>query len=374
LLFAAVERQMISDVPLGTFLSGGIDSSLVTAVAAQVRGGGQKLKTFSIGFDEPRFDESEFAGKVATHLHTDHHLFRVSEQDVLELLPRFISVYDEPFADSSAFPTMLVSRLARQHVTVVLSGDGGDELFQGYGMYAWARRLSNPGVRLLRKPAYWLSRIMGERYRRAGNLFCYPNQAHIPSHIFSQEQNLFHEKELKSMLVNPDFDFNPLNNIVDTGLPQERQALWDVQHYLKDDLLVKVDRASMHFGLEVRVPLQDQEFVAFALGLPYRYKVNEGQTKYLLRQILYSFVPQEIFERPKRGFAIPLHKWLKGELKSQVDKYLSGDLVEAAGWVRPAYVRALLARYYKGESYLYNRIWVLLVLHWWYHTECNKEW
>src|SRR5690606_41993334 len=112
---------------------------------------------------------------------------------------------------------------------------------------------------------------------------------------------------------NPDFDFNPLNNIVDTGLPQERQALWDVQHYLKDDLLVKVDRASMHFGLEVRVPLQDQEFVAFALGLPYRYKVNEGQTKYLLRQILYSFVPQEIFERPKRGFAIPLHKWLKGE-------------------------------------------------------------
>src|SRR5690606_27247997 len=182
-LYAAVERQMVSDVPLGTFLSGGIDSSLVTAVASQVHKG--KVKSFSIGFTDTAFDESEYATQVANHLQSEHHLFKVTQDDILELIPEFISVYDEPFADSSAFPTMLVSRLAREHVTVTLSGDGGDELFQGYGMYQWAARLHQPMVELWRKPLYQLSKLLPLKYQRAGRLFDYPDRAQVPSHIFS---------------------------------------------------------------------------------------------------------------------------------------------------------------------------------------------
>jgi len=364
-LFAAVERQMISDVPLGTFLSGGIDSSLVSAVAAKISP--QKVKTFTIGFEESRFDESAYADQVARHLGTDHHLFRVNESDILDLIPEFISVYDEPFADSSAFPTMLVSRLARQHVTVTLSGDGGDELFQGYGMYAWAKRLQDPKIKHLRKPLHLISRMMNERYQRAGKLFDYPHPDRIPGHIFSQEQYLFSEQELRRLLLQPGFDFTTLNRLPAKGLPQERQAFWDLEHYLKDDLLVKVDRASMRYSLETRVPLLDMEMVEFALNLPYSLKVKEGYgTKYLMKKVLYELVPREVFERPKRGFSIPLGKWLRKELKPLVGKYLDRELVSEAGFVQWHYVEKLLNDYQGGKTYMYNRIWVLLVLHWWY--------
>ncbi len=363
-LFAAVERQMISDVPLGTFLSGGIDSSLVTAVASRINPG--KVKSFSIGFEEAAFDESAYAQQVAGHLQTDHHLFRVKQDDILELIPEFISVYDEPFADSSAFPTMLVSRLARQHVTVTLSGDGGDELFQGYGMYTWARRLHDPKIRLLRKPLYLAGRLMPERYQRAGQVFNYPDSARIPSHIFSQEQYLFSEQELQKILTRPDFDFAAFNRLPGKGSPQEEQAFWDLEHYLKDDLLVKVDRASMRYSLETRVPLLDKELVQFALNLPLSMKIKEGYgAKYLMKKVLYDMVPRSIFERPKRGFAIPLNRWLSTDLKPLVEKYLDKKNVADAGWVRPEYVSTLLQQYSGGKTYLYNRVWALLVLHWW---------
>ncbi len=364
-LFAAVERQMISDVPLGTFLSGGIDSSLVSAVAAHINRG--KVKTFSIGFEEAAFDESVYAQQVADHLKTEHHLFRVKQDDILALIPEFISVYDEPFADSSAFPTMLVSRLARQHVTVTLSGDGGDELFQGYGMYAWAKRLHDPKIRLLRKPLHLVGRFMQERYQRAGELFNYPSRERIPGHIFSQEQYLFSEQELQKILIKPDFDFIRFNQLPNKGLPQEEQAFWDLEHYLKDDLLVKVDRASMRYSLETRVPLLDKELVQFALNVSLPLKIREGYgTKYLMKKTLYDLVPRSIFERPKRGFAIPLNKWLRRELRPLVEKYLNKQTVTDAGWVHPEYVTSLIQQYSAGKTYLYNRIWALLVLHWWY--------
>jgi asparagine synthase (glutamine-hydrolysing) len=208
-LFAAVEGQMISDVPLGTFLSGGIDSSLVTAVASKISN--KKVKTFSIGFEDAQFDESQFAHQVASELHTDHHLFTVKFDDVLALVPEFLDLYDEPFADSSAFPTMLVSKLAKEHVSVALSGDGGDELYQGYGMYAWAKRLDDVKVRIAHKPIYWASKFMNERYQRAGSLFNFPAAKRIASHIFSQEQYLFSEQELRKLLVKNKFDFSELN-------------------------------------------------------------------------------------------------------------------------------------------------------------------
>jgi asparagine synthase (glutamine-hydrolysing) len=371
-LFAAVERQMISDVPLGTFLSGGIDSSLVSAVAAKISP--RKVNTFSIGFEEAAYDESGYAQQVAEHLKTQHHLFRVKLDDVLALVPQFIGVYDEPFADSSAFPTMLVSQLARKHVTVTLSGDGGDELFQGYGMYAWAGRLHSRRIRMLRKPLYQASRIMPDRFRRAGKLFDYPDGARIPSHIFSQEQYFFSEQELSRLLLSPEFDFTELNRLPGRGRPQEQQAFWDLGHYLKDDLLVKVDRASMQYSLETRVPLLDRELIEFGLNLPLELKVREGWgTKYLMKKVLYEMVPRQIFERPKRGFAIPLAKWLNGELKPLVSEYLNDEAVREMGVVDPAYVQRLLQAYRNGQTFIYNRIWALLVLHWWYKKAQDKH-
>lgn len=367
-LFAAVEGQMISDVPLGTFLSGGIDSSLVTAVASKIST--SKVKTFSIGFEDKKFDESQYAQQVANHLHTDHHLFNVKLEDILALVPEYLGLYDEPFADSSAFPTMLVSKLAKEHVTVTLSGDGGDEFFQGYGMYTWAKRLDDIKMQMLRKPIFLASKLLSERHQRAGRVFNFPAAKRIPSHIFSQEQYLFSEQELKSLLCKNKFDFSEINIIPKNGTAQERQAFWDVEHYLKDDLLVKVDRASMHYSLETRVPLLDKNIVEFALNLPLSLKVNpEYGAKYLMKKTLYEMVPQEIFERPKRGFSIPLNKWLANELKPMLDKYLSKQKIEYAGLVEYSVVKKLIDQYLNGKTYYYNRVWSLLVLHWWYYEK-----
>ncbi|MDI9320631.1 MAG: asparagine synthase (glutamine-hydrolyzing) [Phycisphaerales bacterium] len=367
-LFASVERQMISDVPLGTFLSGGIDSSLVTAVASKISD--NKLKTFCIGFEDARFDETAYAQQVATHLGTDHHLFRAKLDDVLALIPEFLTLFDEPFADSSAFPTMLVSKLAREHVTVTLSGDGGDEFFQGYGMYAWAKRLNDPKVQLLRKPIFFASKFMNERNQRAGRVFNFPAVKRIPSHIFSQEQYFFSEQELNRLLLRNNFDFNELNALPKKGKSQERQAIWDIEHYLKDDLMVKIDRASMRYSLETRVPLLDKELVEFSLNVPLSLKVNEEYgTKYLMKRTLYDMVPKEVFDRPKKGFSIPLNKWLANELKPMLDKYLSKQKIEYAGIIDYNMFKKIMDQYLAGKSYLYNRVWAILVLHWWYYEK-----
>jgi len=366
LLFSSISDQMVSDVPLGTFLSGGIDSSLVTAVAAQLSS--RKVNTFSIGFNEAQYDESMHASAVASHLGTEHHTFKVSADEVLELVPHLMEIYDEPFADSSAFPTMLVSKLAKQHVTVALSGDGGDELFQGYGMYTWASRLANPFVKAIRKPLYYSGQWMNNRYRRASNLFNYPSSSHIPTHIFSQEQSYFSEQELSALLIQNDFNFDDINTIKHAGNANaaEKQALWDFEHYLKDDLLVKVDRAGMFYSLETRVPLLDTRLVEFSLNLDYNLKVNKQHgSKYLMKKVLYELVPRKLFERPKRGFAIPLQEWLKGPLFWMIDRYLTKGVVDKHGFVHFKQVKDLLSRFQSGQDHLYNRIWILVVLHWW---------
>ncbi len=367
ILFEVVESQMVSDVPLGTFLSGGIDSSLVTSVASKLSK--QKVKTFSIGFNENKYDESPYAEAIAKHLNTDHQTFKVSVNDILELIPSLLDVYDEPFADSSAFPTMLVSRLARQKVTVTLSGDGGDEMFQGYGMYTWAKRLQNPLLKTFRSQVYHLTQMMGNRYQRGGALFDYISSKRLHTHIFSQEQYYFSERELNSLLIDPSFNFEGINtlNVDIKGMnPADLQALWDFKNYLKDDLLVKVDRASMQYSLESRVPLLDQRIIEFGLNLDYNLKVNkEYGTKYLMKKVLYELVPMEMFNRPKRGFAIPLREWLQGPLKYMISDYLNEAIIKEYGVVEPGKVRELLADFNNGKDYLYNRIWLLIILHWW---------
>lgn len=367
LLLDAVQKQLISDVPIGTFLSGGIDSSLVTAIAAKVSGS-DKIKTFSIAIDDGKYNESKFARRVAEHLQTDHHEFAVKEKEVMELVDKLIPAYDEPFADSSAFPTMMVSRLARKHVTVALSGDGGDELFHGYGMYQWAKRLANPMMPLAKEPLYSASRLMGNKYQRAGNVYDYSKKENITTHIFSQEQYYFKEQELQSLLANPDFNFEEINK-----QPQlkrklsavESQSFWDFNHYLKDDLLVKVDRASMQYSLESRVPLLDYRLAEFAYNVDAGLKIKNGTMKYLLKEVLYDYVPRQIFDRPKWGFTIPLGKWLKTDLKYLLDKYTSEEIISKYNVVSFSFIQKLKEQYNGGKDYLYNRLWLIIVLHWW---------
>ncbi len=367
ILQSSVAYRMISDVPFGTFLSGGIDSSTVTALAQHISP--KPVKTFSIGFKEAKHNESEFARQVASHLKTEHYEFTVTEQDALELVDQMSRAYDEPYADSSALPTMLVSRLARKHVTMTLSGDGGDELFMGYGAYAWAERMSNPLLRMLRAPLALAMQPFGNRYKRAAGLINYKSSERLKSHIFSQEQYFFSEAELQQTLkpayVQPvlfNEQFSGLNRQLTAA---EEQALFDLKHYLKDDLLVKVDIASMQYSLEARTPFLDYRVVEFALNLAPDLKKHEGTSKYLLKEVLYDLVPRQLFERPKWGFSIPLDKWLKTDLRYLIDRYLHPVVLEKHGVVQPDQVQQLIKDFDKGQNHLYNRLWVLLLLHKW---------
>ncbi len=375
LVVDSVEMQLISDVPIGTFLSGGIDSSLLSAIASKIAGS-DKIKTFSIAIDDGKYNESKYAQQVADHLKTDHHEFKVKEKEVLELVDKLIPAYDEPFADSSAFPTMMVSRLSKKYVTVALSGDGGDELFHGYGMYQWAQRLSTPASQLLKQPLFAASRLMSSKYQRIGNMFDYTNRENIITHIFSQEQYYFREQELEKMLVNNQFDFREINELplMARNLGEaERQSFWDFNNYLKDDLLVKVDRASMQYSLETRVPLLDYRLVEFAFNLDLKLKVKSGSMKYLLKEVLYDYLPKEIFQRPKRGFSIPLDRWLKTDLKYLLDQYTSEQVINKYNIVRFEYVNDMKQQYLKGNDYLYNRLWLIIVLHWWLEENMHSN-
>lgn len=366
LLLSAIDQQLISDVPIGTFLSGGIDSSLVTAVATRVSR--KKVNTYSIAIDNGKYNEAKYAAAVAKELKTNHHEFQVKEKEVLELINDLIFVYDEPFADSSAFPTMMVSRLAKKHVTVALSGDGGDELFMGYGAYKWAARLDNKVVKAVRHPLHGLGQLMNDKYRRAGHLFSYPSEHNIKSHIFSQEQYFFSEDELKKLLKIPFTDVNCLNKQVSTSRELdavEEQAFWDFRYYLPDDLLLKVDRASMQYSLEVRVPLLDYRLIEFAFNLHRNVKMKNGEMKSFLKEVLYDFLPRKLFNRPKWGFSIPLKNWLKKDLSYLLSNYTSKEVIEKYGFLDYLVVEQMIKRYLKGQDYLFNRIWAIIVLHWW---------
>lgn len=369
LLVSSVRYRMISDVPFGTFLSGGIDSSVVTAVAQSVSA--TPVKTFSIGFESAKHNESGFAAAVAQKLGTNHHSFVVTYKEAMETVSTLSALYDEPFADSSAVPTLMVSKLARQHVTMTLSGDGGDELFHGYGMYTWANRMANPAFQIARKPAAAVLSQMGSRYKRVAQLLNYPEKSRKRSHIFSQEQYMFSTTELDRLLqpawqgpaaLREQWNW-PAGRIATAA---EEQALFDMQYYLQDDLLVKVDRATMRPSLETRVPLLDYRIVKFALNVAPELKQQNGEAKSLLKDVLYDYLPKELFQRPKWGFSIPLGNWLGNELHYLIDEYLSPETITKVGVVQVAEVQALVKRFEQGEAYLYNRIWLLIVLHQWF--------
>ena len=329
LLESSVKYRLMSDVPFGTFLSGGIDSSTVTAIAQKVNS--KPINTFSIGFKESSYNEAVYAKKIASHLATNHHEFIISYSEAIEQFDKIISAYDEPFADSSSIPTMLVSKLAKQYVTMTLSGDGGDEQFLGYGMYNWAKRLQNPFVKSFGKPLRFIFSKSNNRHKRASTLFGHHDEKTLPSHIFSVEQMFFTEPELDDVLKNENSSKLELNETqgFKFGLDaQENQALFDINNYLKDDLLVKVDRASMQYGLETRVPLLDHRILEFSINLAPELKIKNRVSKYLLKEVLYDYIPKEFFDRPKWGFSIPIRFWLQKELKHLPEKYLSKEILE----------------------------------------------
>lgn len=386
LLISSVQYQLKSDVPFGVFLSGGIDSSLITAQAVMLSS--VKVNTFSIGFEENSHNESVYAKAVAKYLNTSHHEFIVSYKDALNLIDTITDTYDEPFVDSSYMPTMLVSKLAKEYVTVTLSGEGGDELFMGYGSYKWANLLSNPFIKALHSPASSLFSKMSSRYARVGRLLDYDNDTHLASHIFSQEQYLFSKKEVDKILsdhFSTENEYEPLesmdsllriveerNNSGNIGVlerklnPMEIQALYDLEFYLQDDLLTKVDRASMKYSIETRVPYLDHRMVEFALNLSPNLKFRHGIYKYILKEILYQYVPKHLFDRPKQGFAIPLNKWLKTSLSYLIDVYLSEEMINRYGVLKYDEVKKIKSEYANGADFLYNRVWLIIVLHMWF--------
>ncbi len=360
LLEDSISGCMISDVPFGTFLSGGIDSSIVTAVAQHLST--TPINTFSIGFEDAH-NEAEYAKSVAIHLQTAHHELYLKERDAMALIETFLSVYDEPYADSSAIPSMIVAQMAAKDVKMVLSGDGGDELFLGYGAYTWAKRMNNPFFYLFRKPMSYLLKHGNNRTKRIASLLNYSGQ-YRKSHIFSQEQYLFSQEEIQYLMPKSTFGSHIQENYNSNKhfSIEEQQALFDFNYYLPDDLLVKVDRAAMQYALEVRVPLLDHRIVELAFSLDVNLKKRGDISKYLLKEVLYDYLPKSLFDRPKWGFSIPLQRWLQKDLHYLIEKYLTEENIEPLQLFNYNQIKLLIYRFDNGETYLYNRIWALIVL------------
>ncbi len=369
LLADAVALRRLADVPVGVFLSGGIDSSLVTALMCAQ--GGAAVRTFSIGFPERSHDEAAAAAAVAAHLGTDHTALTVTADEAMAVIPQLPDVHDEPFADSSQIPTLLLSRLARDHVTVALSGDGGDECFAGYSRHVWADRIDAlrrtvPGAARRAAaaalqaipPTVWdqgpgrlpsAPRQLGDKVRKlAGGL-----TAMDPADLYASVTARWHDEPL----VGP-FERRPF------GLPDgpdlmNRFRLADMGGYLPDGVLVKVDRASMAASMEVRVPFLDHRLVELAWRIPGRQLVRGGQGKWLLRRLLDRYVPRKLTDRPKAGFTVPLGAWLRGPLREWAETLLHSGALETAG-VDPGPVAATWRAHLAGREDAAERLWCIL--------------
>lgn len=350
----AVAYRLIADVPYGCLLSGGVDSSLVASYAAELVP--DKLKTFTIGFDDPKKDESVFAKKIAKQIGSEHYEEILTEKDALDRVYDIADVYDEPFADSSAIPTMLVSQLAAKHVKMVLTGDGGDEMFLGYGAYLWAQRLSNPFIYSSRSFISSLLNLGNDHKKRAASVFSYTHGS-LQDHIFSQEQYFFSQAELMNILKfrSKEYSFQALgNNLV------EKQNYFDLKYYLKDDLLVKTDRASMYYGLEMRSPFLDSSLAEFAQSLTVSQRMEKGELKGFLKEHLYTRLPKSLFDRPKQGFSIPLNKWLKNDLYTLVEQYINPTCLSKYDLWNIEAVMSLRAEWEQGADRFYQRIWAII--------------
>ncbi|WP_338585391.1 asparagine synthase (glutamine-hydrolyzing) [Pseudomonas sp. MAG733B] len=383
LMRTTISEQMMADVPLGAFLSGGIDSSLIVGLMQSLSP--QQVKTYTIGFDNPGYNEAEHAKAVARHLGTDHTELYVSGADALGVVPKLADIYSEPFADSSQIPTYLVSQLARSQVTVSLSGDAGDELFGGYNRYqflpsVWRKlsRVPGPARRLAARmiefasPDRWDSiinglspitpaglrvRLPGEKLHKLASVMRHDSAGQMYDRVVSQWPNatdvVIGAQSQSSLMSVGDSDF----------------ASWmmrqDAMTYLPDDILAKVDRAAMAVSLETRVPFLDHRIVEFASGLPMSLKIRNGSTKWILRQLLYRYVPRELIERPKMGFGIPLHDWLRGPLRDWAETLLDPQRLAREGYFVPGPIRAVWERHLRGQGNYQHQLWPVLMFQAW---------
>jgi asparagine synthase (glutamine-hydrolysing) len=387
-LTASIGEQMLADVPLGAFLSGGIDSS--TVVALMQSQSPRPVRTFTIGFNQSEYDEATHAKAVANHLGTDHTELYVRPEDALAIIPKLPSMYCEPFSDSSQIPTFLVSQMAKQHVTVALSGDGGDELFGGYNRYMVARKVWGPVQRLpaftrhaaaglLRAlpPATWdklfdwarpvlpkrfqLS-IPGEKARKLADVLTLSD-----GHAFYR-QLTSHWTDPASVVIGAT---EPQTLLTDaTAWPktdslEHAMMAMDAQTYMADDILTKVDRAAMAASLETRVPMLDHRVVELAWRMPLDFKIRDGQSKWLLRQVLYRHVPKDLIERPKKGFGIPLDIWLRGPLHDWAEALLDEQRLRLEGYFHPESIRKMWSEHLSGKKNWQYHLWNILMFQAW---------
>ncbi len=378
----AVKKRMLADVPLGAFLSGGYDSSLVVALMqAQSK---RPIKTFSIGFNEADYNEAQHAKKVADHLKTDHHEFYVNTKDAQDVIPDLPEYYDEPFADSSQIPTYLVSKLARQHVTVSLSGDGGDEFFAGYNRYTtgidiWNKLQNLPSF--MHKPlAYSLDQMPSSVWEKLSYLIPgskRPNNISSKikklSEVLRMNSEVDFYKSLVSQWMHPDTlvkngkekDLGIWNLGLKGDNFTSHMQLLDSLTYLPDDILTKVDRASMAVSLEARVPILDHRVVEYAWQLPHNMKVRNGKSKWILRELLHQYVPKEIMERPKMGFGVPIDTWLRTDLKDWAEDLLSEKSLNDTGVLNANPIREKWIQHSKHNKNWHYSLWpVLMFIAW----------
>ncbi|MBL8669509.1 MAG: asparagine synthase (glutamine-hydrolyzing) [Alphaproteobacteria bacterium] len=384
LLRDAVARRMIADVPLGAFLSGGIDSS--TVVALMQAQSARPVRTFTIGFREEGYDEAGHARAIARHLGTDHTELVVEPQHALDVVPRLADMYDEPFADSSQIPTFLVSALARRHVTVSLSGDGGDELFAGYTRYALGDRigrvLADVPAPLRRAGACALAAVPAGAWNAVARAMPARMRPWLPADRVRKLAAILGEsgidtayRRLVSLVPDPEAMAPGVTESVDgiwsadlpTDDPVERMQIIDLVTYLPEDILAKVDRASMSVSLEARVPLLDHRVVALSWALPPGAKRRRGKGKWALRQVLARYVPEALFERPKMGFGVPIDAWLRGPLRDWAEDLLSPASLRAHGLLAEAQVRTLWESHLDGSRNAQYPLWTILMLQAWMH-------
>ena len=378
------QYRMVADVPVGVFLSGGYDSSCVTSLLQ--KNSTEKIKTFTIGMTDEKLNEAPFAKQIAQHLGTDHTEYYCTPKEALEIIPELPYYYDEPFADSSAIPTILVSRLARKKVTVALSADAGDEIFAGYNRYDYLSRygkklraiprpfrkmaaaamevVSSENIPILRKRYNFHS-----RYDKLKNLLNDPS----PSELLKNLNQVFNRKEIERLFALPVNELKTVHNSKELQ-PEFYDSLSymmavDYQTYMVDDILQKVDRATMSISLEGREPFLDQHIIEWAAQLPSSYKYFEGQKKYILKQIVHKYIPKEMMERPKMGFGIPVESWLANELKDLVREYLSEENLKMHGLFNIPEVQKIMDEFFNGRTEKHLKIWYLLMFQMWY-----KKW
>ncbi len=386
ILFSAFNYRMVADVPVGVFLSGGYDSACVTALLQ--KDNSQKIKTFTIAVPDIGLNEAPYAKEVSKHLNTEHYEYKCTQKEALELIKNLPYYYDEPFADSSAIPTTLVCLMARKQVTVALSADGGDEIFAGYNRYDYLMKhgkLLNHLPAFIRKGASGLMNSVSadkipilkhkynfsNRYQKIKSLLNNPSHQNIMlnltkqfdndelQHLFKNQTNDLETAYLSEELK-PEF-YSPLTFM---------QAI-DYQTYLLDDILQKVDRASMTSSLEGREPFLDHRIIEFVAQLPDNYKYNNGIKKYILKEIVHQYIPKSLMDRPKMGFAIPIEKWLMTDLKPQVLEYLNSNTIDKQGIFDVQEIEKVKRDFFGGKKELATKIWHLFMFQLWYQKWMN---